>query len=244
MENRNDFLNYMEEQIAALPCESVSELVKRAEGTDRLYLVFVDILKGFCQEGPLSSKRVAEMIQPVRQLAQALVDKGLSGENLVFLQDDHSSDAVEFSSFPPHCVKGTSEAETVEALKPFRNMSGVQVFRKNATNALFSRNEKGVRFFEFLENRFQEGPSTFVITGDCTDLCIYQNAMGIRLLANELNADVRVVVSAEHTRTYDTPVEVAKKLEIPAHDGDLMDLVFLYHMKLNGIEVVKTITEK
>ncbi|PTX64915.1 nicotinamidase-related amidase [Melghirimyces profundicolus] len=242
MDRRDAFLNDVEEDLAGLPSISASALVEEAGGTDRLYLVFVDILKGFCEEGPLASERVAEMVDPVRRLAGTLVEKGLPGRNLVFLQDEHAREAAEFSAFPPHCIRGTSEAETVKALQPFLRMEGARLFRKNATNALFGRDGSGRRFFEFLEEGFRQGPATFVVTGDCTDLCIYQNAMGIRLLANEHNADVRVVVSKEHVRTYDTPVETAREAGIPAHDGELMDALFLYHMKLNGIEVVQTIT--
>ncbi len=81
----------------------------------------------------------------------------------------------------------------VDELKPLLGRDGVRVFRKNATSGLFGRDEGGERFFEYLEKRFAEGPVTFVVVGDCTDLCIYQNAMGIRLLANEHNARVRVM---------------------------------------------------
>jgi hypothetical protein len=34
------------------------------------------------------------------------------------------------------------------------------------------------------------------------------------------------------------PVDVARSLGILPHAGDLLHLIFLYHMALNGIEVV------
>lgn len=240
MNKYKEFLNYMEEDLSGLPTLQASKLLEQT-GAERLYLVFVDIINGFCEKGALASDRVAKMVEPVRQLAQILMDQGIPNQNLIFLQDDHSPNAVEFGSFPPHCIQGTSEADTVKELRPFLEAPGARLFRKNATNGLFGRDEEGRRFFEFLEEVFRDGPATFVVTGDCTDLCIYQNATGIRLLANEHDADVRVVVSSEHTKTFDTPVETAKSIGAHAHDGEFMDQVFLYHMKLNGVEVVRTI---
>jgi hypothetical protein len=41
--------------------------------------------------------------------------------------------------------------------------------------------------------------------------------------------------------TYDLPVEAARELGVAPHDGDLLHKVFLYHMALNAVEVVKEI---
>ncbi|MEW9033686.1 MAG: isochorismatase family cysteine hydrolase [Planifilum fimeticola] len=244
MERRERFFNHVERQLAALPAETVSSLIDQSGGPERVVLVFVDILKGFCEKGPLASERVAGMVAPVKDLAEALLKRGVPDGNLVFLNDAHPEDAVEFSAFPPHCVRGTAEAEVVDELQPLLERGGVRVFRKNATNGLFGKDEGGERFYEYLEKRFAEGPVTFIVVGDCTDLCIYQNAMGIRLLANEHNARVRVIVPLEHVRTYDVPVEVSEKTGAPAHDGDVMDQLFAYHMMINGIEVVRTVEDR
>jgi hypothetical protein len=80
---------------------------------------------------------------------------------------------------------------------------------------------------------------TFIVLGDCTDLCTYQLAMHLRLRANAAQTPgVRVIVPANCVQTYNTPVPVARKLGIPAHDGDLLHAVFLYNMASNGVEVV------
>jgi hypothetical protein len=42
-------------------------------------------------------------------------------------------------------------------------------------------------------------------------------------------------------QTYDLPVDAAKSLGIPPHPGDLLHAVFLYHLALNGVEVVQHI---
>ena len=237
-----NFFNYMTKKVDQAPSISLDELIQESGGIESLYLVYVDILKGFCEEGPLASDRVNEMVKPVANLSERLVSKGIPAENLIFLNDHHPEDAVEFGAFAPHCRRSTKEAEIVDALKPYYEKEGAQIYRKNATNGLFGVNQDGKRFFEWLEHIFQQKKSTFVIVGDCTDLCIYQNAMGIRLFANEKNASsVNVVVPISHVRTYDISVEQAEQFNIYAHDADFMDVVFLYHMQMNGIKVVSTL---
>jgi hypothetical protein len=80
--------------------------------------------------------------------------------------------------------------------------------------------------------------NTFIVVGDCTDLCTYQLAMHLRLDANARQIQRRVIVPAEAVDTYDTPVDVARQIGALPHDADLLHAVFLYHMALNGIEVV------
>lgn len=238
-----NFFNYMTKKVKQAPSLSLEELIQASGGIQNLYLIYVDILKGFCEEGPLASERVNEMVKPVVDLSETCISKGIPSENLIFLNDYHPEDAVEFAAFAPHCQRSSSEAEVVDALKPIYEQDGVQVYRKNATNGMFGVNREGVPFFEWLEHIFKKEKSTFVVVGDCTDLCIYQNAMGIRLFANERNASsVDVIVPISHVRTYDVSIEQAEQLNIYAHDADFMDVVFLYHMQLNGVKIVSTIS--
>jgi hypothetical protein len=41
--------------------------------------------------------------------------------------------------------------------------------------------------------------------------------------------------------TWDTPVEKARELGIMPHDAELLHAVFLYHMALNAVRVVRRI---
>jgi nicotinamidase-related amidase len=237
MEKMVSFYQYLAQLVEQAPKETVSRLISQVGNVSRLYLVFVDILKGFCETGPLSSQRVNEMVKPCAELAKCFQDHGVPEENFVFLHDAHSQDAAEFAVFPPHCIRQTDEAEIVEPLRPFYELSKANRFFKNATNGLFAVNEDGKVFHQWLEEIFAGGQAAFVIVGDCTDLCIYQNAMGIRLLANERNAQVRIIVPRSHIRTYDLSIEDARRIGALAHDADFLECVFLYHMKLNGVEI-------
>jgi nicotinamidase-related amidase len=74
---------------------------------------------------------------------------------------------------------------------------------------------------------------TAIIVGNCTDLCVYQLAMHVRLRANALNLDgQQVIVPADCVTTFDTPT----------HPADFFHPVFLYHMASNGIRIVRSLT--
>jgi nicotinamidase-related amidase len=191
----------------------------------------VDMLNGFCYEGALSSPRVKSIIPAVVDVFQDAHALGV--RDFILTQDHHTTDAAEFAYFPPHCQAGTNEAETVPELAnlPFADL--YQVVSKNSLNAFH-----GTSLGEWLEA--QKNLQIAIVVGDCTDLCIYQLAMHIKLhaMANN-NSRLRVIVPENAVQTYDTPVPVAKELGILPHDGDVMHLISLYQMALGGIEVVR-----
>jgi len=86
---------------------------------------------------------------------------------------------------------------------------------------------------------------TTIVAGNCTDLCVYQPAMHLRLRANALNlAAVRVIVPAEAVDTYDVPEDAPPTSGIEIHPGDFFHQVILYHLyhlALNGVDVVRAL---
>jgi hypothetical protein len=52
---------------------------------------------------------------------------------------------------------------------------------------------------------------------------------------------MRIIVPENAVQTYDIPVAVAREIGALPHNGDVLHLLFLYHMRLNGIEVVREI---
>ena len=61
------------------------------------------------------------------------------------------------------------------------------------------------------------------------------------LRANAHDYKQRVILPADAVQTYDMPIATAKEMGTLAHPGDFFHLVFLYHMALNGIQVVRTV---
>jgi nicotinamidase-related amidase len=84
--------------------------------------------------------------------------------------------------------------------------------------------------------------TTVIVTGNCTDLCVYQLAMHLRMRANALGIQgFSVIVPTNAVQTFDIP-ETDDAPPGTAHPGDFFDDVFLYHMASNGIRVVRSIS--
>ncbi len=230
MKGEEAFLEWLKEWEANLPPVPLTSVVA---DPSRTAILSVDLIKGFCTIGPLASPRVAGIVPTVAALFQRAYDLGV--RHFILTQDAHDADAVEFGAFPAHCVAGTPESETVDELKalPFSDLY-VIVPKKSISSSI------GTDLVPWLESH--PAVNTFIVVGDCTDLCVYQAAMFLRLRANVLGLkDFRVVVPADCVQTYDMPVEVARQVGAMPHDGDLLHRIFLYSMALNGIEVVATL---
>jgi nicotinamidase-related amidase len=230
--NSTPFIQWMLDWKAGLQPLSLTELVR--EGADKVGIVSVDVIKGFCTVGPLASPRVNNIVEPITQLFRLAWDCGV--RDIALPQDTHPADAVEFGSYAPHCIRGTEESETVEAFKALPFFDQLTVIEKNSINAGLAP-----AFNDWL--RARSHIKTWIIVGDCTDLCTHQLAMHVRLSANQKQqAGVRVVLPVNTVDTYDLPVNVAQQIGAVPHDAEFLHLVFLYHMMLNGVEVVTEIT--
>ena len=226
MESARSFLEYVDGWLAGLPRPALASLATPPEATA---VVSVDMINGFCHSGPLASPRVAALIPPIVTLLTRAWEAGV--RDFALTQDTHEPEAVEFGAYPPHCVRGTTEAETIPEFKALPFFERMTVVEKNSISSSL---ETG------LEAWIAARPAlhTFVVVGDCTDLCVYQLAMHLRLQANARQLARRVVVPADCVDTYDLPVETARSIGAVPHDGDLLHRLFLYSMMLNGIEVV------
>ncbi len=219
-----DWLSRWQESLPEVNLEAV------ASDPDRVALVSQDLLKGFCNQGPLAGPRAASIIPGVVSLFQRVHDLG--GRHFLLLQDTHTPDAVEFSAFPPHCVAGTVESETIDELNDLSFSNLFTVLPKNSISS-----NVGTGLEAWLEDH--PAVTTFIVAGVCTDICVYHVAMFLRVRANVLGQrEACVIVPADCVQTYDMPVETAVELGALPHDGDLLHSLFLYQMALNGVEVV------
>ena len=225
------FLAWLVDWYNSRPALGLDELVAGAENPpDHIAVLAVDITQGFCSDGPLSSQRVGRIAEPIARLFRRAHDLGV--RHFILPQDTHTADAVEFGSFPPHCVRGTNEPVTVPELRslPFSDL--FRVIEKNSISSGI-----GTELDAWLDGHPEV--TTFLIAGDCTDICVYQLAMHLRARANALDLQgVRVIVPMDGVDTFDIPVDVALQIGAMPHHGNLIHLIFLYSMAQNGVEVV------
>ncbi|HEY3291656.1 MAG TPA: isochorismatase family cysteine hydrolase [Anaerolineae bacterium] len=226
----SQYLDFLDRWFAHLPAMTFTDLMRDSKTT----AVFcVDMINGFCTVGPLASPRVQGIVQPIASLFRTAYAAGV--RHFILPQDTHDPQAVEFDHYPPHCVSGDWQSQTVPELLDLPFAGDFTVIVKNSISS--SENTS-------MDTWLDAHPElhTFIVTGDCSDLCTYQLAMHLRLRANSRQMrDVRVIVPANCVQTYDTPMAAAIKYGIPPHDGDLLHAVFLHNMSINGVEVVGSV---
>lgn len=229
IEASRPFLEYIDERIRSLKPVS---LKNEFPDPMRVGILSVDVINGFCTQGPLASPRVQAIVRPIVALFERAWAYGI--RDIALCQDTHDPNAVEFAQFPPHCVRGTSEAEAVPEFKALPFYDRLKVFEKNSIQAGLNTG---------LNAWVSERPSiaAYVVVGDCTDLCTYQLAMHLRLDANARQLQRRVVVPLDCVDTYDMSVEAAAAVGGVPHDAELLHRVFLYSLMLNGVEIVAQI---
>ena len=207
------------------------ELSDFAHDPSRTAIFCADMTVGFCRKGALASPRIDALTAPVVELFRRAREHGV--REFVLVQDAHSPDAPEFDAFTPHCVRGTEEATTIPELMSLPFAGDFTLIEKDTLHPGL-----GTKLDPWLDEHADVRRA--IIVGNCTDLCVYQLAMHLRMRANASgDAGFNVVVPASCTATYDLPDERAAGA-LP-HDGDFFHAVFLYHLALNGVRVVKEI---
>ena len=205
----------MIKEIEALEPVSISKL-----DSGSTMAVFVDIINGFINEGAMASERVGDIISPNAKLLKMCNDMGML---TAAFADCHEENAAEFTSFPPHCVKGTRESEIVDELK---EQGGYILIPKNSTNGF---NEQ--KFKDLIECHPEI--CTFIVTGDCTDICVLQFCLALKTFFTAQDRLVKIIIPISCVETYDAPF----------HSSDFANLAAYKLLKDSGITFVSSVTE-
>lgn len=182
-------------------------------------LIVVDMVNGFVREGVLHDDAIASIIpRQIELIKKNQEDGGLT----IFIKDTHDEDAKEFKRFggTKHCVRGTSEAELVDELKPFENMKDSISIEKNSTSYMEAPNfRKIIRELENLKE--------VAVVGCCTDICDFNGTMGLANYFDQWNRDVEIKVHTDAIATY---AEDARQ--------NYVDAAYLL-MEQQGIQLIK-----
>lgn len=198
-------------------------------------VIVVDMIDGFTKEGAMHDKKIMKIVPSVINVL-----KSTKEENRVFIADTHKENAIEFNSFPPHCLEGTNESQIIDELQeyvPVDSFSKKQIIvRKNSTNACWALNLEEFCSYSLHEELEKEYWTTddyeeVVIVGCCTDICVMQLAIGMKTFFNEKNIDIPITIPRDCVATYDAPYHSALRYHEMA----------LSMMELAGIKIVETL---
>lgn len=157
----------------------------------RLVLV-VDMVNGFCKEGVMHDTRIMDIVPAIINTLNTV-----ESNHRLFIADTHKKDAVEFTSFPPHCIEDTSEADIIDELLPFIGHVDpcTSIVSKNSTNAAWTLPLRSLAY------HYDE----FIIVGCCTDICVLQLALSLKTYLNQNNHNKAVIVPQDTVATYNIP---------------------------------------
>ena len=184
---------------------------------DRSLLVVVDMVNGFINTGALADPKINQITPALVDTVKYYLDNHYP---VIAFRDCHSEDAKEFSSFPVHCLKGSTESELIDELKPFA--SSFIDLEKNSTNGFVQP-----QFLDTFNNL--ENIRSVMIVGCCTDICVMQFALGLKGYINQNDLDIEMIVPENQVATFDAP----------GHNACDFDEWSLKLMANAGIHVIK-----
>ncbi|KJS89727.1 MAG: isochorismatase [Desulfosporosinus sp. BICA1-9] len=219
--NKRDFLGLanqvLSKQVDVL--NNLDELSIKELDPKKTVLIVIDMVKGFAKEGALYSPRIEGLISEIGRVIQLCIDCGIP---ILALADSHTKESPEYKRYPIHCGFNSKESEIVDEFRDH-----CRVFDKNSING-------------YLEEEFQEwinahpDINTFLVVGDCTDICVSSFALTAQADFDRKNKDSSVIVLTKGVETFDIP---------GTHDGDFYQMLGLMYISSNGIKLASTLVK-
>lgn len=220
--NPNERANFIAfcEDLVLLEAERKKAGIKRDdEITKALYMI--DMNNGFVNFGAMANPKynalVPEQLEMIKKFRK-------EGELVNFILEGHEKDALEFKSYPEHCVIGTEEAELIPEFIEEQEKVNTRTYYKNCINGMLNGQiQEDIRKLKNLRE--------VVIEGVCADLCVMDFARTYARYLDEINHEAKLFVVKNAIDTFDAP----------GHERDEWIEIACKVMAAAGIEIVEDI---
>jgi len=147
-------------------------------------LLVVDMVVGFLEPG--FNLYCGEKARDIIPKVQTLISEQINlGSEVIFLNDNHLPDDLEFDMFPVHCVIGTKETLVIPELRVYAN----NIIPKTRYSGFYGTG---------LEQRLKIlRPDKIIICGVCTDICVMHTTADAR------NRDYKVEIKESTVASFD-----------------------------------------
>lgn len=158
-------------------------------------LFVIDMNNGFVNFGPMANPKYNDLVPE----QQALIEMFREEDELVnFILENHDKHALEFVSYPEHCVEGTEEAKLIPEFQDEENKPNTRTYYKNSINGMLNRTlQDDIKALEKLK--------MIVLAGVCGDLCVMDFGRTLLRYLDEINHDLKVFVVKSCVDTFDAP---------------------------------------
>ena len=219
IENYHRFVSYVSKMV---PTNFMNRKGKKLDEYTRA-LFIVDMNNGFVNFGPLANTKYQDLVDEQKRV---IADFRKDNEFVGFILDNHDVKAEEFKYYPPHCVKGTEEAEPIPEHKPEQNKKDTKTYYKNCTNGMLNRTLQDdlIRMKKL---------KYIAIMGVLLDVCDKRFALTAVDYLQEVNKDTQVVLIKNCCDTYDAP----------DHNREEVIAQTIKELKAAGVIVVENLEE-
>lgn len=157
--------------------------------------VVIDMNEGFVNQGAMANPTYNKLVP--EQLR--VIDKVRSeGGEIMFINEGHNPNSVEFNTYPAHCILGTPEVELIPELKPELEKEDTEIFHKNCINGMLNRNvQDRIAQLEYVKE--------IILMGVCADLCVADFGRTLARYLDQLDREVKIFVVESAIDTFDAP---------------------------------------
>ena len=158
-------------------------------------LFMIDMNNGFVNFGPMANPKYNDLVPE----QQALIEMFRDEDELVnFILENHDKNALEFVSYPEHCVEGTEEAKLIPEFQDEENKPNTRTYYKNSINGMLNRTlQDDIKALKKLK--------MIVLAGVCGDLCVMDFGRTLLRYLDEINHDLKVFIVKSCIDTFDAP---------------------------------------
>lgn len=186
-------------------------------------LYMIDMNNGFVNFGAMANPEYNKLVPEQRKI----VDKFRREDELVnFVLEGHDPNATEFNLYPPHCIKGTPEAELIPEFIAEQDKPNTKTYFKNCTNGMM--NEKIQ-----IDIRKENGVIMIVVIGVCLDICVLNFLITLCGYLHQLNRETKVFLVKKACDTFDAP----------DHNRDEWTNIAYRVLKQAGVIIVEDVKE-
>ena len=158
-------------------------------------IYIIDMNNGFVNFGAMANLKYNDLVP--EQLK--LINKIRKEQGLVnFILEGHNDSALEFNTYPKHCVLGTDEAKLIPELIKEQDKEDTKTYYKNCINGMLNRDlQDNIKELKRLKE--------IVVAGVCTDLCVMDFARTYLRYLDQIDKQARLFVVRNATDTFDAP---------------------------------------
>ena len=197
----------------------MERILKDEEVVKLLYNI--DMNEGFVNFGAMANPKYNKLVPEQKRLIEKVRRENGA---IDFILEGHDKNALEFETYPGHCILGTKEVELIPQLICEQNKVNTYTFYKNCINGMLNLDVQ--EQLKRLKNLKE-----IIYSGVCADLCVMDFARTNARFLDQINKKVKLFVVKSTIDTFDAP----------GHNREEWLNIAYKVMEQAGIEIVENV---